>query len=116
MSNYLPVHPEEVTKKLFSVLPKRTKDILDKRFGLSKNTDRMTLDGIGKKYGITRERVRQIEADGLSRIRKSQDFSASIPVFSAIENYFENNGRVIREDKVLEELSSHPKHQWLLKR
>ncbi len=111
MSNYLPVHPEEVTKRLFSVLPKRTKDILDKRFGLGKIADRMTLDGIGKKYGITRERVRQIEADGLSRIRKSQDFAGSAPVFSAIENYFENNGRVIREDKVLEGLSSHPKHQ-----
>ncbi len=111
MSNYLPVHPEEVTKRLFGILPKRTKDILDKRFGLGKITGRMTLDAIGKKYTITRERVRQIEADGLSRIRKSPEFSASTPVFLAIENYFENNGKVIREDKVLEGLSSHPKHQ-----
>ena len=111
MSNYLPVHPEEVTKRLFSVLPKRTKDILDKRFGLGKIAGRMTLDGIGQKYGITRERVRQIEADGLSRIRKSQEFVALASTFLAVENYFESNGRVIREDKVLEGLAPSPKHQ-----
>jgi len=68
MKGELPMHPEEVTIKLFAVLPKRTKDVLDQRFGLGKSPNRMTLDAIGKRYGITRERVRQIEADGLSRI------------------------------------------------
>lgn len=111
MKNQLPIHPEEVTKQLFSVLPKRTKDVLDKRFGLGKNTKRMTLDAIGQGYGITRERVRQIEADGLSRIRKSDAIKDVSGVFSALENYFENNGNVVKETQILSSLSPHPKHE-----
>ncbi len=111
MTNYLPMHPEEVTKKLFAVLPKRTKDILERRFGLGKSSVRMTLDAIGKMYGITRERVRQIESDGMQRIRKSGTMQEVSGVFSALENYFDSNGRVLREDRVLAALASHPKHE-----
>jgi len=56
----LPIHPEEATKKLFTVLPKRTKDILEQRFGLGKNPNRMTLEAIGQKYGITRDNIRTV--------------------------------------------------------
>ena len=111
MKYELPMHPEEVTKRLFSVLPKRTKDILDQRFGLGKNSSRMTLEAIGQKYDITRERVRQIEADGFSRIKKSPMFQEMKGVFVALERYFEDHGKVLREEKVLKTLASHPKHE-----
>ena len=104
------MHPEEVTTKLFHILPKRTKDILDQRFGLGKNPKRMTLDAIGQKYGITRERVRQIESDGLSRIRKSGAFDEMKPVFAALEKYFDDNGGTLKENMALENLAPHPKH------
>ena len=52
--------PKQTTKKLLSVLPDRAREVLISRYGLGKNTSRMTLDAIGKNYGITRERVRQI--------------------------------------------------------
>lgn len=45
---------------LLSVLPTRQKDVVHKRFGL-KDGRRRTLEEIGDEYGITRERVRQIE-------------------------------------------------------
>ena len=111
MTDHLPMHPEEVTKKLFAILPKRTKDVLERRFGLGKSSTRMTLDAIGKSYGITRERVRQIEADGMQRIRKSDVIGEVAGVFTALENYFESNGRVLREDTMLASLASHPKHE-----
>ena len=107
----MPVHPEEVTKRLFEVLPKRTRDILEMRFGLGKNPKRMTLEAIGDKYGITRERVRQVESDGLGKIRKSPSMKDLTGVFSSLENYFESQGRVIKEDYVLKSLASHPKHE-----
>src|SRR3989344_637285 len=107
MKGELPMHPEEVTVKLFQVLPKRTKEVLDQRFGLGKNPKRMTLDAIGQRYGITRERVRQIEADGLNRIRKSPAMNDMKPVFAAIEEYFDQNGGVLKEDKALQSLASH---------
>ena len=67
----LSIHPEEATKRLLAILPKRARDIIELRFGLNKKCVRMTLEAIGQKYNITRERVRQIEADVLSRIRKA---------------------------------------------
>ncbi len=111
MKGELPMHPEEVTNKLFAVLPKRTKDVLDQRFGLGKNPKRMTLDAIGKRYGITRERVRQIEADGLARIRKSPTMSDMRPTFAALEKYFDDQGGVLHEGQALQGLASHPKHE-----
>src|SRR3989344_2293960 len=111
MKGDLPMHPEEVTTKLFQVLPKRTKDVLDQRFGLGKNPKRMTLDAIGKKYGITRERVRQIESDGLNRIRKSPAMGEMKPVFVALEKFFDDNGGTLKEDKALKSLASHAKHE-----
>ena len=111
MNYQLPVHPEEVTKRLFSVLPKRTKDILEQRFGLGKNPERMTLEAIGRRYGITRERVRQVEADGMLRIRKSPQIQDLKNVFAALENYFENQGKVLKEEHVLKNLAQHPKHE-----
>lgn len=111
MKYELPVHPEEVTKRLFMALPKRTKDILEQRFGLGKNPKRTTLEAIGQKYGITRERVRQVEADGFNRIRKSSQMRELTGVFTALENYFEHQGRVLKEEHVLKNLASHPKHE-----
>jgi len=110
MKYELPVHPEELTKRLFVVLTKRTKDVLEQRFGLGKNSARLTLEAIGQKYSITRERVRQIEADGMNRIKKSPAFSDAKNVFSALETYFDGQGRVLKENVALESLSSHPKH------
>ena len=111
MKNQLPIHPEEATKRLFGVIPKRTKDVLEKRFGLGKNSQRMTLDAIGQGYGITRERVRQIEADGLFRIRKSDAMKEVFGIFSTLESYFEHNGKVVKETQILSSLASHPKHE-----
>src|SRR3989344_4204925 len=88
----LPIHPEEATKKLFTVLPKSTKDILEQRFGLGKNPNRMTLEAIGQKYGITRERVRQIEADGFNRIKKSAKPVAEPQLFEIISSFAKNAG------------------------
>ena len=61
--------PKQVVKRLLAPLSPRALDVMTKRYGLGESTDRMTLEGIGKTYGITRERVRQIEAQALSRLR-----------------------------------------------
>lgn len=49
-------------------LPERQADVIRKRFGIGRDSE-MTLEEIGQIYGVTRERIRQIEAkalDGLS--------------------------------------------------
>jgi RNA polymerase sigma factor (sigma-70 family) len=50
-------------------LPDAERDVLGWRFGLSGEAP-MTLEAIGRKIGVTRERVRQIEAAALERLRR----------------------------------------------
>ena len=57
----------KIFQDLLKDLPERTKDIIEQRFGL-KTRERRTLQAIGKIYGITRERVRQIEGDGFLKL------------------------------------------------
>jgi RNA polymerase primary sigma factor len=53
-----------------SELPERTRVVLDLRFGLSDGQPRTLLE-IGEELGVSRERARQLEADGLRRLRRS---------------------------------------------
>jgi len=53
-------------------LNKNEKFVLDKRFGLSDGIGK-TLDEIGKMLGLTRERIRQIEAKAIAKIRYSKE-------------------------------------------
>ena len=50
-------------------LAPREREVIELRFGLKDGTPR-TLDEVAKQYGITRERIRQIEARGLLKLRQ----------------------------------------------
>jgi len=53
----------------FNALSENEKSILTLRFGLD-DTESQTLDTIGKQFGVTRERIRQIEAKTIEKLRK----------------------------------------------
>ena len=83
--------------QLVKTLNPRNRDIVSRRFGL-KNGTKETLESIGKSYGITRERVRQIEDFALAVHGASQP-----PAFAAIEmtissrcHWLLGNGRLAR--------------------
>jgi RNA polymerase primary sigma factor len=57
-----------LVKELFATLPERERVILGMRFGLSDDTPK-TLEEIGKEFGLTRERIRQIQEEALKRLR-----------------------------------------------
>jgi len=69
----------ENIEEVLSALSDREAKVLKMRFGLQGNKT-MTLEEVGKKFGVTRERIRQIEAKALrklkhpSRRKKLQDF------------------------------------------
>ena len=93
--------PKQTTKKLLSVLPDRACEVLVKRYGLGKDTKKMTLDAIGKLYGITRERVRQIENYALANIRKSEAYKAEKNSFGELEEMLHSLGGIVVEDDFL---------------
>lgn len=96
---------KNVTKKLLSAIPERSRVIISHRFGLDKNTEKMTLEAIGENYDITRERVRQIEANSIITIRKSQVFKEETKVFEELALYIKKIGGLIAEHDLLSHLS-----------
>ncbi len=103
--------PKQSTKQLLSVLPDRAKEVLVSRYGLGKNTHKMTLDAIGKNYGITRERVRQIENYAITNIRKSDAYKAQKSVFSELEELIHSLGGIVVEDDFLGHVSKDKSFQ-----
>ncbi len=97
--------PKQSVKKLLSVLGDRSKDVIVSRFGLGSDTKRMTLEAIGKKYKITRERVRQIENYSLVNIRKSKEYTKEKPTFDELRKIIADMGSVISEESLLRHLS-----------
>ncbi len=63
------VNRYEMVSKWFETLSESEKRILTLRFGLD-DKDPQTLDTIGRSFGVTRERIRQIEAKSLEKLRK----------------------------------------------
>jgi hypothetical protein len=101
--------PKQVTKKLLTVLPDRARDVLEKRYGLGKDAERATLESIGQTYGITRERVRQIENYGISSIQKSDTYREFQPIFDELQSAIvELGGGLVAEHTLLEEITSDP--------
>uniref|UniRef100_UPI0040473B62 sigma-70 family RNA polymerase sigma factor n=1 Tax=Yoonia sp. TaxID=2212373 RepID=UPI0040473B62 len=58
---------ESIITDALAELPEREADVIRMRFGIGRDAD-MTLEEIGQIYGVTRERIRQIEAKGLDRL------------------------------------------------
>ena len=61
------MYMKETVQKSLSVLKERERDVIIRRYGLNGETP-MTLEDIGKIYGITRERVRQIENKAMRKL------------------------------------------------
>jgi len=93
---------KDITKRLIDELPKRSQDILTKRYGLGKVAKRETLEGIGREYKITRERVRQIESFALNLIKKSKAYIASQPAFNQLKKVVDDFGGIVHEQLFLE--------------
>jgi len=69
MWNYTKERIEYILLKVLEQLNPRERKIIEMRFGM-KDGIAYTLKEVGKEFGITKERVRQIEAKALERIEQ----------------------------------------------
>ena len=60
--------PEEI-QRLLAPLDEREREILRLRFGLDGSSEGRTLEEVGEHFNLTRERIRQIEARAMSKLR-----------------------------------------------
>ncbi|MDO8500016.1 MAG: HTH domain-containing protein [bacterium] len=113
----LPIHPRLASQKILRFLPnKRLRDVMERRYGLASGK-KETLEAIGKSYGITRERVRQIEEDSLRRLRVPSVVQAVEPLYASLNKHMEEHGGVVEEKKLLNSVAEpklHPHVSFLL--
>jgi len=105
-------NPVETLGILLANLNEKERNVLTKRFGLGQ-PNKHTLEDIGQSYGITRERVRQIENLSIKKLKELRDLKEDIKetetlVIQLLEQY----GGVMEEtfflENVLNYMIAHP--------
>jgi RNA polymerase primary sigma factor len=67
---------QDAIRRAVAKLPDREREIVKMRFGLDGDPDPQSLEQIGKRLGLTRERVRQIETQALERLSVERELEA----------------------------------------
>jgi RNA polymerase primary sigma factor len=67
---------EDTLRRAVSRLPDREREVVKLRYGLNGDVEPASLDEIGRRLGVTRERVRQIEAAALERLAVQREIEA----------------------------------------
>lgn len=93
---------QEICEDIVKELPQRFQEVIFRRFGLKK-TKKEALETIGQDLGVTRERVRQIQQAGLSKIRPR--IKRHQPVLQFFVNQLQSSGNLRRENILLKILS-----------
>jgi RNA polymerase primary sigma factor len=67
---------QEVLRRAVAELPEREQEVVKRRYGLNGDRDPASLEAIGRELGLTRERVRQIEASALEQLAVNREIEA----------------------------------------
>lgn len=90
--------------KLMTDLEGRKRQVLVSRFGLD-GKKAQTLQAIGDQYGVTRERIRQIESLGLSEVREAMKGDAQVEqIIKAIDDYLTGKGGIATETELVSDM------------
>lgn len=97
---------QKISLDLISHLKEREKEVIIRRFGL-KGKAQETLEAIGKDYGLSRERIRQIQKVAIEKIKpKLKDIQN---VYQFFFDHLQKFGGVKKEESLLRELG---KEKW----
>src|ERR671924_414830 len=67
---------QDVLRRAIANLPDREQQVVKLRYGLNGDADPQSLEEIGRRLGLTRERVRQLEAEALERLAVNREIEA----------------------------------------
>lgn len=94
-------------RSILQSIPKRSQDILEARFGITHHKPK-TLEEIGKEYGITRERVRQIICSALhALVRHHESQSTGGHIEKIIQDELAKHSGVMDSQALLDNLSKN---------
>jgi RNA polymerase primary sigma factor len=67
---------EDTVRRAIEALPERAQEVVKLRYGLNGDNDPKSLDEIGRRLGLTRERVRQLESEALHQLAVNREIEA----------------------------------------
>jgi len=97
------VNLADVIEEMFLVLTTKEKDVIVQRFSLD-NKPRRTLESIGQRFSVTRERIRQIEKIALGKLRRTVQTTRLGVVNELADKIVAENGGVLVETKLVSEI------------
>ncbi len=101
MTNNMPL--QKLIDKLLKSVPPRFKEVVCRRYGIG--TEVCTLESIGKKMGITRERVRQIEEAALKKLAAPANKELIDPIIDWTRGHLGSCGGIKSEKVFLQEVA-----------
>ncbi len=101
-------NPEEILNVLLKNLKEREIEVLSLRYGFKDNQKR-TLEEIGGKFKVTRERIRQIESSALKKIKSLRNLQEVIKaVEEVVGQVLETYGGVMPENSLIKKILELP--------
>jgi len=88
--------PELIVLELLTALKEREREILGLRYGLTEG-NKHTLDAIGKRLSLTRERVRQVEKESVNKLKKQKFSDDHKKAMDIVEKVVYDHGGVFAE-------------------
>lgn len=93
----------QIIKQFLNGLPERQREVLELRYGLTK-PETATLAEIGDKYGVTRERIRQLESLALRSVRGAVSKTELSQFVKLVSEKLTSVGGLMKEDQLFAQL------------
>ena len=93
----------KIVQDLLILLSQKEKHVIKRRFNLD-NTYKSTLEEIGKQFNVTRERIRQIEKNALSKLQRNVGNTELSAVNEFIKEILKENGGIMTEENLFTSL------------
>ena len=90
---------QKIVQDLLILLSQKEKHVIKRRFNLD-NTYKSTLEEIGKQFNVTRERIRQIEKNALTKLQRNVNNTELSSVNEFIKSILKENGGVMTEENL----------------
>ncbi len=98
MSKVQKLNIKNIVVRLLASVSQKNREVLERRFGIGRDSAE-TLESVGQSYGITRERVRQIQEYAITRLMTKSGAPMLLSgVFSNIEEYIKSKDGAVKED------------------
>lgn len=92
-----------ILNDLLKVLSEKEYSVLFKRYGL-KNSRAMTLAAVGEEYAITRERVRQIQENGIKKLQRNAVNTDLVNIHEWLQGTLKDHGGLMKAQTLVDEL------------